>query len=383
MTRGVKDPRQDEVVRWMTDNGRGYKAAARHFGISRTTVKNWGRSHRNRNNTPTNEVLQAEAAAEEDATDLTVAVEATPPTLVRDAEGTARDAIGKLSPGMRIVGITKGQFSMLDVIRAITVQTGPADICISTWTAGLNDVETLGYMYQQGELRSVRLLVDASLPARKPNITRRFVELLGLESIRLTHTHAKLALISNDDWHITIRGSFNLSRNPRFEQFDLDESHDIWRIFCTYFDVLWSDIGRGTEKRSADVTQAFRKLFAGTFIAGEKGIALPPLSVMHPIPFWSGRVDSAMDAAAVALSRGHANAAATWEKMGYAAREKLDESRRADEARRRREEAAAVRDPVELAARLVRRMPSLLRIVDDVAVADAVIEEIAAWKGTL
>lgn len=39
-----------EVLKWMDSAGRGYKAAAKHFGLDRNQVRTWGRHHRNGGN---------------------------------------------------------------------------------------------------------------------------------------------------------------------------------------------------------------------------------------------------------------------------------------------------------------------------------------------
>lgn len=54
---------------------------------------------------------------------------------------SARDTIDGFGHGMDVVGLTFGQFSLLDLIEAALELTGPADVTISTWSAGFYDVE--------------------------------------------------------------------------------------------------------------------------------------------------------------------------------------------------------------------------------------------------
>ena len=49
---------------------------------------------------------------------------------------SARDTIDGFGHGMDVVGLTFGQFSLLDLIEAALELTGPADVTISTWSAG-------------------------------------------------------------------------------------------------------------------------------------------------------------------------------------------------------------------------------------------------------
>lgn len=147
---------------------------------------------------------------------------------------SAAQCIGILKPGCRLIGLTKGQFSMLDLIRAVLAQTGPADLILSTWTVGIRDTENAKWLLDTGELRSFRLLTDRSFVTRQPRYCRRLVELFGQECIRASNTHAKFALVRNEQWSICIRGSMNLNRNKRWENFDLDESAEL----CDFFESL-------------------------------------------------------------------------------------------------------------------------------------------------
>ena len=47
-----------------------------------------------------------------------------------------RDSFGKIVEGTEIHGISNGNWSLSDGIRAILSTIGPSDLVISTWTAG-------------------------------------------------------------------------------------------------------------------------------------------------------------------------------------------------------------------------------------------------------
>lgn len=46
---------------------------------------------------------------------------------------TASEAIGTLEPGISIFGVTRGQFSMIDLVLAVLDQLGPAHVSLWTW----------------------------------------------------------------------------------------------------------------------------------------------------------------------------------------------------------------------------------------------------------
>lgn len=42
------------------------------------------------------------------------------------------------------------------------------------------------------------------------------------------------SILSNDDWHVSIVGSPNLTTNPRLEASVITESEDVWRFHANW-----------------------------------------------------------------------------------------------------------------------------------------------------
>lgn len=170
---------------------------------------------------------------------------------------TAKETIGRLAPGARIVGLTKGQFSMLDLLRAVLDQTGPAHVTISTWTAGIRDIEQANWLIKTGDILSLRMLVDRSFPQRQPGYCRRLVQAFGLDALRVTFNHAKFALIQNDQWTVVVRGSMNLNVNKRWENFDVDADPQMYDFFARLVDELEYTTPAGLEATYREADDAF------------------------------------------------------------------------------------------------------------------------------
>jgi len=151
---------------------------------------------------------------------------------------TAAEWLGVLKPGCRVVGLSKGQFSALDLYRAILAQTGPADVVISAWTAGIQDIEHARYLIDNDVIRTLWWLVDRSFATRQPEYCDRLIDLFGAGCIRASNTHAKFATIRNEEWSVCVRSSANLNRNKRWEQYDVDESP----LLCDHFDGLVAEL---------------------------------------------------------------------------------------------------------------------------------------------
>lgn len=136
---------------------------------------------------------------------------------------TAREALGKIYPGCAIFGITKGQFSLIELISEILGQTGPAHVFVSTWTAAGADLNDAFELIESGKMLSARFLVDHTFQRRKPAFAARIRELFGADAVRVTRNHAKFCLIRNEKWHLVLKTSMNLNFNPRLEDFDLQD----------------------------------------------------------------------------------------------------------------------------------------------------------------
>lgn len=166
--------------------------------------------------------------------------------IIRTAkEGSAREAIGTLRPGCEILVLTFGQFSLIDGIVTILKQTGPADVVLSTWTAGDTDLTTAANLLESAAITRLRMIVDRSFITRQPGYCAKMRQLFGDECIRTMRSHAKFAVIRNDQWAIAVRTSMNLNTNPRLEQMEISDDPGLADFFTTLADDLWQEQSPG------------------------------------------------------------------------------------------------------------------------------------------
>ncbi len=137
--------------------------------------------------------------------------------------GSAKDAIGPLEQGMSLFALTRGQFSMIDVINDLLWKMGPAHVSVWTWAIAEYEVEVFTALMDRAEILSATLVVDYSAEHRNAGLIAQWRERFGETSVRVVRSHAKIARIWNDEYRFLARGSMNLNYNPRFEQFDLTE----------------------------------------------------------------------------------------------------------------------------------------------------------------
>lgn len=169
----------------------------------------------------------------------------------------ARDALADFDRGMETYCLTFGQFSLMDAVEAILDKTGPADVVISTWTAGGADLSRSAEHLHNRRIRSLRLLVDCSFGQRQPGYLAQCRELFGDDAIRSTRTHAKFAVITNDEWAVAVRTSMNLNENPRLESIEVSDDPALAGFLLDVVDAIWA------EERPGDYSTKSRPVLPG------------------------------------------------------------------------------------------------------------------------
>lgn len=137
--------------------------------------------------------------------------------------GSAAAAIGPIDPDMRLFLVTRGQFSMLDMIKHVIESVGPASVSVWTWAIADYEVEAMAGLIASDAITSARLIVDRSAEQRSTATIAAWRDRFGVEAVRVCKNHAKIARVWTADRRVLLRGSMNLNFNPRFEQADITE----------------------------------------------------------------------------------------------------------------------------------------------------------------
>jgi len=179
------------------------------------------------------------------------------------AIASCRDAVGTISPGCEIFGLTKGQYSLIDLIEHVLQATGPADVVISTWTAAGADLDFAMRLLSNGSITRCRFVVDFSFPRRQPEYCALLRDRFGDDVIRLTESHAKFVVVTNADWSICLRSSMNLNENRRLESWELSDDPGMAAYLLDTVESLFEKFESGsqfTQARGEDHRQ-FRNWF--------------------------------------------------------------------------------------------------------------------------
>ena len=155
-----------------------------------------------------------------------------------EAMKSARETIGAIEPGMALFAITRGQFSMIDVINDLIDKAGPSHISVWTWAIAAYEVDVIVGMMERQDILSARLIIDYSSEQRSGEIIDQWRARFGADMVKDCRNHAKISRVWNDRWAFLARGSMNLNFNPRFEQFDLTEGGDDFAMVGEIEDAL-------------------------------------------------------------------------------------------------------------------------------------------------
>lgn len=160
---------------------------------------------------------------------------------------SARVAVGHWEPGFDYEINTNGEFSLLDVILVLLERTGPADVSISTWSAGLYDVEVANRFLNTGLIRSIRFVLDVSFKNNggSKGYSSLLMDMFGEECIRTTRTHAKFVTITNETHKLSISSTANLNENKRLEIFHFSDDPARAAWYLAIVDELFHDVMPG------------------------------------------------------------------------------------------------------------------------------------------
>ena len=134
---------------------------------------------------------------------------------VAEADKSLTKAIGQLQNGLTTHFYSWGNFNLIRLMMYILKQTGPAHAFMTSYSFSQKSIEQLNLKLSQKQLLSFRVIVDNRVKTMSPI---PFQMLMNSFDYRCTSIHAKIALVWNADWKITILTSQNATDNPKMER---------------------------------------------------------------------------------------------------------------------------------------------------------------------
>ncbi len=162
-------------------------------------------------------------------------------------------------PECRFFGLTAG-YDLPAIVDALLERTGPATVTIAT-----------AYMAAASSQRIAAMPGSRLLFARasvtldhKGSTAKAAAAAFGLPRIRIAMTHAKIITIRNEEWNITIRGSANMCRNLRVENFDISDEPAVADQADAMVDHFFDRTPEGLHVPQTIISRAMRSALGDT-----------------------------------------------------------------------------------------------------------------------
>lgn len=180
-----------------------------------------------------------------------------------EAFRSAKETIGEITKGYSMFGLTRGQFSMIDVITAVIDSVGSVEnLSLWTWCIADYEVQCFERIVSDGRVKNATLVIDSAARQKNRAQLERWIDRFGIGTIRFVVNHAKIATIEGGGMRVLCRGSMNLNYNPRFEQFDIDEGHpgfDLIRKTEAELPILEMSHLNGEARKASKIEQAWKQ----------------------------------------------------------------------------------------------------------------------------
>jgi hypothetical protein len=122
---------------------------------------------------------------------------------------------GQVTDGQSVHYASLGDWSTHDLLFFLLEQTGPAKVYFTTWAISEYAIRQLYQFIEHGLILELKGIFDYRNGIRKP-AELQFLQKITTD-IKAAKCHAKVTVIKNDNWGISVVGSANYTRNPRIE----------------------------------------------------------------------------------------------------------------------------------------------------------------------
>jgi hypothetical protein len=138
-----------------------------------------------------------------------------PAEFVSDIDISLTKAIGLIKPGINTHFYSFGNFNLVRLIMYLLKQTGPVNLFMTSYSFSNKSIQQLQNHIENDKLLSFQLLIDNRVRSISP---KPFQIIASCFNYRCTSVHAKIALLWNDNWKISIVTSQNATDNPKMER---------------------------------------------------------------------------------------------------------------------------------------------------------------------
>ncbi|MEI7424192.1 MAG: hypothetical protein WCK18_18965 [Prolixibacteraceae bacterium] len=137
------------------------------------------------------------------------------PVFISDSQQSLTKAIGQIENGKEHHFYSRGNFNLVKLICYLLKQTGPSHLMMISYSFSRKSIEQLQNRIEMKEILSFKVILDNRVRVMSP---KPFQMIAASFNYRCISVHAKVALIWNDQWKISIVTSQNATDNPKLER---------------------------------------------------------------------------------------------------------------------------------------------------------------------
>ena len=160
-----------------------------------------------------------------------------------------------------VVGFTSGEFSIIDVVKAIVARMDAPRLVFSTWTAAGADMKHVHEMIERGGISAARWIVDRLFQNRQPELCGVLRARFGDDAIRAQRVHCKFVMLEDDERKILVQTSANLNKNMRIENVQVSPCPVLFGAYAGLVeDIFGTQVPGAGFEESRHVTASFREV---------------------------------------------------------------------------------------------------------------------------
>jgi len=126
------------------------------------------------------------------------------------------EVIGQILPNINLHYFTAGEWSCHELLFHLLKQTGPAKVYVATWSMSELAARQMMDAIANGLITELQAVLDYRTQNRHPGAYQLARTICA--SLKTTSLHAKVFVIENEGWMISVSGSANFTNNPRIER---------------------------------------------------------------------------------------------------------------------------------------------------------------------
>lgn len=152
------------------------------------------------------------------------------------------EGLGQILQGQEKHFYSRGAFNLVQLVLYLLKQTGPAHVFLSSYSIAEDSLATLKRREEAGDILSIRFLIDNRVRTISPK-PFDYLATAFEGKYRCCALHAKVALIWNREWQVSVITSMNATHNPKLERGVIYTSQEVFRFDLK---ILEDEFDQGT-----------------------------------------------------------------------------------------------------------------------------------------